>query len=85
LASTLSDYATDLVSSQAQTSATASGQLTTEQDLQTSLNAKLSSVSGVNMDTEMSQMIGLQNAYDVNARVIGAVQSMFTQLLQAVP
>jgi len=82
--STLSDYATDLVSSQAQTSANTTSQLTTEQDLQTSLAAKISSVSGVNMDTEMSQMIGLQNAYDANARVIAAVQAMFTQLLQAV-
>jgi flagellar hook-associated protein 1 FlgK len=82
--STLSDYATDLVASQAQTSATVTGQLTTEQALQTSLTAKISSVSGVNMDTEMSQMIGLQNAYGANARVIAAVQAMFTQLLQAV-
>jgi flagellar hook-associated protein 1 FlgK len=80
----LSDYATDLVSSQAQTSATTTGNLTTEQTMQTSLNAKISSVSGVNMDTEMSQMIGLQNAYGANARVIAAVQSMFQQLLQAV-
>ncbi len=80
----LSDYATDLVSSQAQTSATTTSNLTTEQAMQTSLNAKISSVSGVNMDTEMSQMIGLQNAYGANARVIAAVQSMFQQLLQAV-
>ncbi len=83
--STLSDYATDLVSSQAQTSANTTSQLTTEQALQTSLTAKISSVSGVNMDTEMSQMIALQNAYSANARVIAAVQAMFTQLLQAIP
>jgi flagellar hook-associated protein 1 FlgK len=80
----LSDYATDLVSSQAQTSATTTGNLTIEQTMQTSLNARISSVSGVNMDTEMSQMIGLQNAYSANARVIAAVQAMYQQLLQAV-
>lgn len=80
----LSDYATDLVSSQAQSSANTTNNLTIEQTMQTSLNAKISSVSGVNMDTEMSQMIGLQNAYGANARVIAAVQSMFQQLLQAV-
>nr|WP_294547009.1 flagellar hook-associated protein FlgK [uncultured Rhodopila sp.] len=80
----LSDYATDLVSTQAQTSATTTGNLATEQTMQSSLNARISSVSGVNMDTEMSQMIGLQNAYGANARVIAAVQAMFQQLLQAV-
>jgi flagellar hook-associated protein 1 FlgK len=36
------------------------------------------------MDTEMSVMIQLQNAYGANAKVISAVQSMFTQLLNAV-
>jgi flagellar hook-associated protein 1 FlgK len=80
----LSDYATDLVSSQAQASATTTSNLSTEQTMQTSLNAKISSVSGVSMDTELSQMIGLQNAYGANARVIAAVQAMFQQLLQAV-
>ncbi|PPQ26204.1 flagellar hook-associated protein FlgK [Rhodopila globiformis] len=81
---TLADYATDLVASQSQASATTTSDLTTQQALQTSLNTKISSVSGVNMDTEMSQMIALQNAYGVNARIIAAVQSMFNQLLQAV-
>ena len=36
------------------------------------------------MDTEVSQMLSLQNAYGANARVIAGVQAMFTQLLQAV-
>ena len=77
-------FASGLVSTQAQQSATATSNLSTEQALQTSLNAKVASVSGVNMDTEMSQMLSLQNAYGANARVISAVNSMFTQLLQIV-
>ena len=80
----LSDFATSLVSFQAQQSATTTNNLTTDQALQTSLNSKISAVSGVNMDTEMSQMLSLQNAYSANARIIAAVQSMYTQLLQAV-
>jgi flagellar hook-associated protein 1 FlgK len=36
------------------------------------------------MDTEMSNMIQLQNSYGANARVIAAVQSMWTQLLSSV-
>ncbi|MGD0105796.1 MAG: flagellar hook-associated protein FlgK [Rhodopila sp.] len=80
----LSDFATNLVSSQSQQSATTTSSLTTEQALQSSLNTKATSVSGVNMDTELSQMLTLQNAYGANARVIAGVQSMFTALLQAV-
>jgi flagellar hook-associated protein 1 len=80
----LQDFATSLVSSQAQQSAITTNSLTTEQALQTSLQAKVASVSGVNMDTEMSLMLTLQNAYSANARVISAAQSMFNQLLQSV-
>jgi flagellar hook-associated protein 1 FlgK len=80
----LGDFANGLVSSQSQQSATTTNSLTTEQALQTSLSAKVTSISGVNMDTELSQMLSLQNAYSANARVMTAVQSMFTQLLQAV-
>jgi flagellar hook-associated protein 1 FlgK len=80
----LSDFATSLVSSQAEQSATTTSNLTTEQALQTSLNAKVSAVSGVNMDTEMSLMLSLQNAYGANARVINALQTMFSDIMQAV-
>ncbi|HEX4368821.1 MAG TPA: flagellar hook-associated protein FlgK [Rhodopila sp.] len=80
----LSDFATSLVSAQAQQSAATTSSVTTETALQTSLNAKVSSVSGVNMDTEVSQMLSLQNAYGANARVIAGVQAMFTQLLQVI-
>lgn len=80
----LADFATSLVSSQARQSAATTNDLSTQQVLQTSLNAKMSAVSGVNIDAEMSQMLSLQNAYSANARVIAAVQSMFTQILQAI-
>jgi flagellar hook-associated protein 1 len=80
----LSDFATSLVSSQAQQSAATTTNLTTEQALQTSLNTKIASVSGVNMDTEVSQMLSLQNAYGANARVIAGVQAMFTDLEQVI-
>jgi flagellar hook-associated protein 1 FlgK len=72
------------VSSQAEQSATTTSNLRTEQALQTSLNAKVSAVSGVNMDTEMALMLSLQNAYGANARIISAVQAMFTDIMQAV-
>ena len=79
---TLADNATALVSAQAAVSSAATNQLTSEQTLQTTLNADVASVSGVNMDTEMSYMIELENAYGANARVVATVQAMFDQLLQ---
>jgi flagellar hook-associated protein FlgK len=36
------------------------------------------------MDSEMSLMLSLQNAYASNARVINVAQAMFTSLEQAV-
>jgi flagellar hook-associated protein 1 len=82
--STLGDEASTLVATQAQDSANATSQLATEQAVQTTLNNTLSTGSGVDMDTEMSLMIELQNDYGVNAKVIAAVQSMWTQLTNAV-
>jgi flagellar hook-associated protein 1 FlgK len=83
--STLQQLAGTMLASQAQESATISTQADTEQVVQTSLASKLSAQSGVNMDAEMSHMIQLQNAYAANARIITAVQAMWTQLLQSVP
>jgi flagellar hook-associated protein 1 FlgK len=81
---TLGGIAATLVAAQAQDSATTQAQLGTEQAVQTTLTTKLSAETGVNMDTEMSSMIQLQNAYGANAKVISAVQAMWTQLLNSV-
>jgi len=82
--STLQQLATAMLAAQSQDSATTSTQADTEQAVQTSLASKLSAQSGVNMDAEMSYMIQLQNAYGANAKIISAVQAMWTQLLQSV-
>ncbi len=81
---TLGQLASTILAAQSQDSATTTNQLATEQAVQTTLSSKLSSQSGVNMDTEMSNMIQLQNAYGANAKIIAAVQSMWTQLLNSV-
>ncbi len=81
---TLGQLASTVVASQAQDSATVTTQLGTEQAVQKTLASNLSTQSGVNMDTEMSTMIQLQNAYGANAKVIAAVQAMWTQLLATV-
>jgi flagellar hook-associated protein 1 len=81
---TLADNVTSLGSAQAAVSAAATNQLSTEQALQTTLTSNLTQASGVNMDTEMTRMIQLQNAYGANARIVTTVQALFTQLLAAV-
>jgi flagellar hook-associated protein 1 FlgK len=81
---TLADAATALVAAQAGVSATATNQLSTEQTIQTALTNQMNTTSGVNIDTQMSLMIVLQNAYGANARIIGLVQTLFTQLLQVI-
>ena len=47
------------------------------------LQAKFDSTSSVNLDSEMSNLIQLQNAYAANAHVMTVVQSMMNTLLQA--
>ncbi len=80
----LGGFATALVGSMSQTTSAVSTALTSAQALQTGLQARLSSSSGVSIDTEMSNMIELQNAYGANAKIITAVQSMWATLLQMV-
>ena len=46
------------------------------------LQQKLNAGSAVNLDTEMSQLISLQNVYSANAHVMSVVQSMMQALMQ---
>ena len=81
---TLSGLASTLAAAQAQTSAAVTDQLSTQQGLQTTLTGKLAEGSAVNMDAEMSTMLQLQNSYAVTARIMTTVQTIWTQLLEAV-
>jgi flagellar hook-associated protein 1 len=68
----------------------AQGQATsTAQDLQSgqnivinALKARFDSTAGVNIDTELSHLLTLQNAYGANARVMTTVKQMMDTLLQ---
>ena len=80
----LGQLAATMLASQAQESAAITTQADTEQAVQTTLASRLSAQSGVNMDTEMSHMIQLQNAYGANAKIIVAIQAMWTAMLDAV-
>ncbi|GAN53797.1 flagellar hook-associated protein FlgK [Tanticharoenia sakaeratensis] len=76
--------ATALTANQAATANTASSGLTTAQTAQSSLSSKVASATGVSVDNEMANVVTLQNAYAANAKVVSAVQTMFTDLLNAV-
>ncbi|WP_428377487.1 flagellar hook-associated protein FlgK [Lichenicoccus sp.] len=80
----LGSLATTLTSSQAETIGLATTQQSTGTDMQTTLQAALTSSSGVSIDDEMSKIVALQNAYEANAKVVTSVQSMFSALLAAV-
>lgn len=47
------------------------------------LQQKFNSTSAVNIDTEMSNLIQVQNTYAANAHIMSVVQSMMQSLLQA--
>jgi flagellar hook-associated protein 1 FlgK len=81
---TLAGFATAMVAAQARDSAAASTALGNETAVQTALQGKFTSASGVSMDSEMSTMIQLQGSYGANAKLIAAVQAMWNQTLQMV-
>jgi flagellar hook-associated protein 1 FlgK len=81
---TIAGFAANLVGAQSLAVSNANDALTTGQSLQTTLSSKLQSESGVSLDSELSNLIVLQNAYGANAKVMTAAQSMWTDLFTAV-
>lgn len=79
---TLLSYTQQFTSMQGNAAASAK-QLADGQDVVLStLQNKMDSVSGVDIDTEMANLLALQNAYSANARVMSTVNSMFQSLMQ---
>jgi flagellar hook-associated protein 1 FlgK len=81
--STISNYLQQFISQQSN-SATLAKQLQQGQSVVVStLQEKFDSTSAVNMDTEMSNLIQVQQVYAANAHIMSVVQSMMQTLLQA--
>ncbi len=69
--------------SQQSNAATSATQLQQGQDVVVNaLQQKFKSSSGVNIDTEMANLISLQNTYAANAHVMSVVQTMMASLMQ---
>ena len=65
--------------------ADAAAQLASGQDVVlATLQQKMSTSSGVNIDDEMAHLLSLQNAYSANARVMSTVNDMYKTLMQAI-
>jgi flagellar hook-associated protein 1 FlgK len=79
---TLSAFLQQFLSQQSNASSAAT-QLQQGQDVVVnSLQQKFKSVAGVTIDSEMANLIALQNNYAANAHVMSTVQSMMTSLMQ---
>ena len=80
---TLLNFTRQFVSQQGE-AANAAKQLADGQDVVlNTLQSKMSSASGVNIDEEMAHLLSLQNAYSANARVMSSVKQMYDVLIQA--
>ena len=81
---TLSQYLSQVASQQAQAANAATNLQQGQDAVVTSLQQRFNSQSGVSIDSEMSNLIALQNAYGANARVMSVIQQMMSTLMQAV-
>ena len=83
-AGSLATLAANVTATTAQAAGDASSQLSAATALTGTLQSKLTSATGVSVDTELSTMVQLQNAYSANARVLSTVNQMWTSLLAVV-
>ena len=81
---TIGGFAASLVGAQSVAVNQASTALATSTSLQSTLQSRLQAGSGVSIDTELSNLIILQNAYGANAKVLTAAESLWTDLYTAV-
>ena len=81
---TLADYMSAIVSQQSQAANAATNLQQGQDTVVSALQQRFNSTSGVSIDTELSNLIALQNAYGANARVMSTIQQMMSMLLQTV-
>jgi flagellar hook-associated protein 1 len=79
---TVSGFMQQFLSQQSNASTTATQLQQGQAVVVSTLQQKFSAAAGVNIDTEMANLIALQNSYAANAHVMSVVQSMMNSLLQ---
>jgi flagellar hook-associated protein 1 FlgK len=81
---TLTQYMSQIVSQQAQAATAATNLQQGQATVVSALQQRFNDQSGVSIDTEMSNLIALQNAYSANARVMSTIQQMMSTLMQVI-
>jgi len=79
---TLTQYISAVATQQSQAANAATNLQQGQDTVLTALQQRFNDQSGVNIDTEMSNLIALQNAYGANARVMTTIEEMMATLLQ---
>ncbi len=79
---TLTTYLGQVMTEQAQAAADATNLKQGQDVVVNGLQQRMNSVSGVNIDQEMTSLLNLQNTYAANARVFTVVQQMLQTLMQ---
>jgi len=80
----LADYANSSVSWLQSQHQAASNQLDYQNSLVSQATTAASNATGVNLDTEMTNMLTIENSYTTTAKLLTTVNAMFTSLLNAV-
>ena len=79
---TLSSYISQMVSTQSIAAGAASNLKAGQDVVVNALQARFNSGASVNIDTEMANLLALQNSYQANARVMSTAKSMLDSLMQ---
>src|SRR5947209_20121007 len=79
---TVSGFMQQFLSQQSNASVTATQLQQGQSVVVSTLQQKFNATSAVSIDTEMANLIALQNSYAANAHIMSVVQSMMTSLLQ---
>ena len=80
----IGDYLRRVVDYQTGQSADAQSTLEARKVVQEALQSRFDQESGVNMDTELANLLVLQNAYAANARILEVVNQLYDTILRIV-
>lgn len=83
-AMSIGDYVAQIMGAQSDLKNAADAEKAFRSDVSEEVNARRTSVEGVNLDEELSNMMVFQQAYNASARLMTTVQQMFDTLLDVV-
>ena len=80
----MSDYANNSVGWLQGQNQQASDAASYQSSVVSQATSALSNATGVNMDTEMTNMLNIENSYTTSAKLLTTVNAMFSAILSAV-